>query len=94
MAKFNLGNGNDRFTGTPFDDEIYGNGGADTITTGAANEDATVNGKAISQWSASIPYTIPATGARTLLLRFKPNAANGFAVVGNQASLNVIVVFG
>ena len=67
---------------------------ADTITTGAANEDATVNGKAISQWSASIPYTIPATGARTLLLRFKPNAANGFAVVGNQASLNVLGVFG
>lgn len=67
---------------------------ADTITTGPANPDATVDGKAISQWAASIPYTIPAAGARTLLLRFKPAHGSGFAAIANQASLNVIGVFG
>ena len=38
MAKFNLGNGNDRFTGTNSDDEIYGNGGADTINAADGND--------------------------------------------------------
>lgn len=38
MAKFNLGNGNDRFTGTQYDDEIYGNGGADYIDASGGND--------------------------------------------------------
>lgn len=38
MAKYSLGNGNDRFTGTLYDDEIYGNGGADYIDASDGND--------------------------------------------------------
>lgn len=65
-----------------------------TICTGAANADATVNGKAVSGWSICVPYQYPATGAREFQLRFKPHTANGFYALGNVASLQVLGVFG
>lgn len=66
----------------------------DTICTGPANSDATVDGKAISGWSISVPYTIPAAGAREFSLRFKVATSNGTNAIGDVASLNVFGVFG
>lgn len=66
----------------------------ETICLGPANADATVNAFAVSQWTASIPYVIPAAGARNFRLRFKPTSNNGFDMVANVASLNVIGIFG
>ena len=67
---------------------------ADTICTGAAAPDVTVDGFAVSQWSVSVPYTLPASGSRTFLLRYKPNVTTGFDAVGNFSSMNITGVYG
>lgn len=64
------------------------------ICTGPAVVDATVDGFAISQWSISVPYTIPLAGGRVFTLRFKCATASGFNAVANDSSLNVLGVFG
>jgi hypothetical protein len=66
----------------------------ETITVGPETADTNVNGDAISQWTIFVPYTVPAAGARSFDLRFKPTTANGSDAVANVASLNVIGVFG
>ena len=65
-----------------------------TICTGPADIDATVDGEACVGWSIAVPYTIPAAGARVFALRFKPTTSNGFNAVANQCSLQVMGVFG
>lgn len=65
-----------------------------TFWTGPANADVTVNGEGVSQWTMSVPYTVPAAGARQFALRFKPAVTTGFDAVADMASLNVIGVFG
>jgi hypothetical protein len=65
------------------------------VCTGPANIDGTVDGDAISQWTISVPYTVPTAGSRVFELQFKPNNGGiGSSVVGNVASLNIIGVFG
>ena len=66
----------------------------ETICTGAANTDAAVDGKAISQWTIFAPYTIPDVGARTFELRFRVGTSNGFDAVADVASLFPLGVFG
>lgn len=65
-----------------------------TFWTGPADDESIVDGKAISQWTMSVPYTVPAAGARQFALRFKPTDNTGFDAVADMASLNVIGVFG
>lgn len=68
---------------------------ADTIPTGPANTDPTANGLALSQFYIEVPYTVPAAGARSFQLRFKPNDPGiPAAALANFGCLNAIGVFG
>jgi hypothetical protein len=66
----------------------------DTICTGSANADATVDGEATSQWTVMVPYAIPAAGARVFSLRFKPDSTLGADAVADVASFIAVGVFG
>jgi hypothetical protein len=64
------------------------------VCTGPSVVDASVDGKAISQWSAYVPYTIPSAGARQFTLRFKPATTLPDDAVADMSSLIAVGVFG